>query len=452
MRPFLLFTAIAWLGGCAGTPPAASPPAPGDRVAAQAPSPGTGPPPAGEPAPPPFRPDALTLADALRVGGARSPALRTARARVAAAEAAVVTAGQWPQNPVVSVGGSTDALAGREGEGSVTAALAQTFETGGQRGRRVEAAEARVLAARAEYGDAERRLRAEVAVAFAGLLLAARKLEIATASAELRARILELAEARVKAGDIPEVDANLVRLELKQAEAERAAAARDVDRIEATLRAVLGLEEGARLRPAGDFSTPRPGLPADVAPLVVRALAQRPDLVSLRHARVAARGRVALERASVAPDVTVEAFYDFEQSKLDRVPLDRDHLIGIAVALPIPLFNRRQGEILEAEREVGRIEAEIRALEVQVRRDVAVAVAGLLRATERATAYEKDILPLSERNLEQHREAYRLGQVGTLEVLRAEEEAIKVRAAYVEALRDRAAALGELEAAIGGEP
>ena len=123
-----------------------------------------------------------------------------------------------------------------------------------------------------------------------------------------------------------------------------------------------------------------------------------------------------------------------------------------AVALPIPLFNRRQGEILEAEREVGRIEAEIRALEVQVRRDVAVAVAGLLRATERATAYEKDILPLSERNLEQHREAYRLGQVGTLEVLRAEEEAIKVRAAYVEALRDRAAALGELEAAIGGEP
>jgi len=456
MRIPVALTLLVSLAACAAppaAPPAGAPPAAGapEGRGGEAPPPAPAAPEAQveDEALPAFRAEAFTLEDALAVGRVRSPALRTARRRLRLAEAGVVTARQLPFNPVVTAQGATDYLFKREDENRFSVGLSQTFETGGQRGRRSELAEAAVRAAEAAVKDAERRFRRDAALAFFDLLLATRRLEIARASVELRGRILEIAEARARAGDIPEVDANLVRLELRQAEAERAAAAREVDVAGAGLRAIIGLGEAAGLKPAGEFPAPAGAQPLD---LTARALAARPDLAALRHERQAAGARVDLERASVSPDVTLEVFYDYEEATAPGVPIDVDNLIGVAVAVPIPIFNRRQGEILEAERAVALVDAELRALEVEVRRQIEVAAASLARAVERADTYEKDIVPLAERNLELNREAYRLGQVGTLEVLRAEEEAIKVRAARVEALRDRAAALADLEAATGGEP
>ena len=380
-----------------------------------------------------------------------NPALRAARRRVGLAEADVVTAEQFPFNPELQVSGASDRLTGNEGESNIAVGLSQTFETGGQRGHRIEAASRALDAARATIADAERRLRQEVSVAFFDALLARRRLAIAEGQLDVNRRLLEVAEARQRAGDASEVEVNLVRLEARQAEADRLARLAEVETARAALRALLGLSREGPLEVEGAFPPPRIPLEGD---LVTGAIARRPDVEALRRERERAAAVVALERASRYPNVAFGLFYELDRGTLDgpggATLRDKDHLLGAGISIPIPIFNRRQGEILAAEREVDRLEAEAAALETTIRRDVAVARERLRAAIARATLFEGEIAPLAERNLEQTREAYRLGQIGTIEVLRAQDERNKVALAAAEALHDRAVAEAALEAAIGG--
>ena len=92
---------------------------------------------------------------------------------------------------------------------------------------------------------------------------------------------------------------------------------------------------------------------------------------------------------------------------------------------------------------------EIRNKERQVVREVMAAFLSLTAAQKNLQFYEGDLLKLLNENLKLMRTAYELGEAELLEVVIVQNEYIKARFAYLDALAASRKALTDLDAAVG---
>ena len=143
--------------------------------------------------------------------------------------------------------------------------------------------------------------------------------------------------------------------------------------------------------------------------LVTAALKNRYDLLALRKQSEATRYGISLAKAMRIPDVTVGAEYDsFGTDKRSR--------FGIGISLPIPLFNRNQGEILRRNAEFNQLEEQIKKAERQIMSDIRQALNNYYGSLKIFDAYRtrkkemEDLLKKSE-------EAFSLGGITVLDLL-----------------------------------
>ena len=99
--------------------------------------------------------DTLTLEEALALAQERSPAIRAQRAEVEAARGRLQTARTYPYNPELSLEGARRTSPGGDSSDRAIEA-SQEIEIGGQRGRRVDVAEASLESAEARLARARR--------------------------------------------------------------------------------------------------------------------------------------------------------------------------------------------------------------------------------------------------------------------------------------------------------
>jgi cobalt-zinc-cadmium efflux system outer membrane protein len=149
-----------------------------------------------------------------------------------------------------------------------------------------------------------------------------------------------------------------------------------------------------------------------------------------------AEAQLSLERELRKPIPTVRT--DFE-----RVPDARSVRVGISV--PIPAWNRREGEIAEAAAGLRQAtaNADARRLEITAALERAYGVYEV--ANEQVAALEAGALRQAEAALQASEAAFRFGERGILEVLDAQRVLRGVRSDYLNAQYDRQAALIELE-------
>jgi cobalt-zinc-cadmium efflux system outer membrane protein len=170
--------------------------------------------------------------------------------------------------------------------------------------------------------------------------------------------------------------------------------------------------------------------------LLEQAISQRPDLQGLLRWRVRNQADIRLQIAQGKIDYTV----GMEYRRQDGIN-GRGNSLGFFFAVPLPVFNRNQGEIVRAERELDQSAARIRALEQTVK-------------TEMTNAYEqyqtsKNLLEGIEQNmLEQAREvlkiteySYRRGEASLLEFLDAQRAFNDAMQSYNEARANYARSL-----------
>ena len=143
-----------------------------------------------------------------------NPALQIARARVAQAEAAIVTARARP-NPNLSgdAGGETAPespwIAGFVGS--------LPLETAGKRGHRITAAQRAADVARWDLAVSAWKVRAQVRSTLLEYMAAGRNLNLLQAEERLRAEQLQLLEHRLAVGMIPRPEVDTVRMQHTQA-------------------------------------------------------------------------------------------------------------------------------------------------------------------------------------------------------------------------------------------
>jgi cobalt-zinc-cadmium efflux system outer membrane protein len=383
----------------------------------------------------------LTLRQALALALAQNPDLAAFSWGVRMAEAGQLQAGLLP-NPELEAefenfGGSGDASGADALE--TTIALSQLIELGGKRARRVAVASAERRLAGWDYETRRLEVLTAVATRFVDVLAAQQTASLARESLDLARAVRATVRTRVAAGEAAPTQETKAGVEVASGELAVRRADRDLRVARQRLAATWGGTAPRFDRAVGDLGAVAPVPPHEaLAPLVAQnpGVARWDDEIARREAAAD------LARAGAMPDVTVGVGYRHFRETGD------DALIA-AVSVPLPLYDRNQGEIHKTRFGVTKARHERRAAEARVRADLAEAYETLASAEEEVTALREAILPAAEAVFEAARTSFRTGKNGYLDVLDAQRTLADVRGRHLDAQAAYHRARAEVEGLIG---
>lgn len=368
-----------------------------------------------------------SLEDALSQVWSQHPDVRAACAERQTAEADLLDARVYPYNPAIELEGA-DRRGAEESTTDRGLNVSQTFEVGGQRGRRIAAARAALAEIDRSLLRRFREHRARIERAFVDALAAHARLQVAESDVELTRELLSFEEKRLDAGAGTALDVRLAETALGRAEREAFLAEAAYAESRSRLAEAVGRDPILAPAPVGDLDlVPTPPTPSKLEDLVSRALAQRSDLSALERAVETERRRLDLEISRVVPDLTASAFTAREEG---------DDILGVSIGIPLPFFNRNQGGIARARSHIERADAELATAGLQVRREVAAARALYESAARGYEALDALVVETLEESLELLEESFRAGEIGATEVLVLRRELVDGRREHVEAARD----------------
>lgn len=250
----------------------------------------------------------------IRAAFAHHPLLRSQQGRQDAAKAGV-DAARWQFWPTPSISAERAAVSGANlANGAndlvTTLRLQQPLWTGGRLSGNLTRAEARALAAEADFQDAKQQLALRVTQAWSEVLVAQYKLSAYEASLVKHRRLLALVQRRQAEGASAMADVALARSRLGTLQSELDAVVAQRDTALDRLRSLTG-----RTLLPGDFAQSRqPELPsrkAGLAQLLEAAQTLSPLLSKARSQTQVAQAEVDIARAALSPEVYVRVEQQF---------------------------------------------------------------------------------------------------------------------------------------------
>jgi len=376
--------------------------------------------------------DGLTQEEAVAVALWNSPSFLVTLTDLGIARADLAEAGLL-RNPILS-------LLFPVGPKQLEFTLQFPFEVLWQRPARVDAARINAQAIGQRLVWDALSLVAQVRAAHADVITAERRLALATQNAELTRRLSDITDARLRAGDISDLEARAPRTDASRTDVVRRAAQHDRDLARLTLTALLGLDQApTELQPQLSAAYDMQPCPVDDN-RVKDALASRPDVRAAELTIESAAARARWERSRAFSligllDANGEGREGFE--------------IGPGMNVDIPVFNRNQGGTARATVEIERASRLYALARANVIADVRSAGVRVAQAQEALDAWSTDIVPSLETEQRQAESAYGAGEVPLFNVLDVSRRLVDGRTRQLEAEADLFRARISLERAIG---
>src|ERR1700721_2753043 len=205
------------------------------------------------------------------------------------------------------------------------------------------------------------------------------------------------------------------------------------------LRQLLGYESvSADYDVAGPFDY-QP-LNGNLENFPLKAFQNRPDLRAAQQGVTAARSQYELQRAIGKPDVTVQGNY----SHVNAI-----NAATVYTSIPLPIFNRNQGEIARANFAITQAQEQEKATNGQALTDVRDAYEGLKTNDKVVTLYRSGYLDVAQKDRDISEYAYKRGAVSLLDFLDAERSYRATQLAYRQALAAYLLALEQMREAVG---
>ena len=129
--------------------------------------------------------------------------------------------------------------------------------------------------------------------------------------------------------------------------------------------------------------------------------------------------------------------------------LSNDYFVGIKVNVPLPLWNKNEGRILEASAAEIRAEKERKALSFTIRAEAKAARDEMAALAKVLTTTDSALLPKAVDLEDQLRTAYNTGHTPLTEVLRARGRRLELTRRRLDVLRDYHLARARYDGAIG---
>jgi cobalt-zinc-cadmium efflux system outer membrane protein len=377
--------------------------------------------------------DGLTPQEAVAIALWNSPSFQATLADLGIARADLVEAGLL-RNPIFS-------LLFPVGPKQLEWTVQFPFDVLWQRPRRVAAAQLNVQAVGERLVWDALSLVARTRTAHADALIADRRLQLTTENADLVQRLAGITAARLRSGDISELEARSARSDAARVQVMRRAVEHDRNLARLTLAAMLGLDT------VPDQLQPVPGPPlADSATCgteaerLEEALASRPDVRAAEMGIEAAARRASWERSRV---LTLIGILDGNGDAEEGAE------VGPGVSLDIPIFFRNQGGITRAEAEIERASRQYAAVRAQVVADVRASTTRLQQAEQAISAWRNEIVPSLEIEQRQAESAYQAGEIPLFTLLDASRRLVDGRIRLIDSEADLQRAAIAVERSIG---
>ncbi|HMV49784.1 MAG TPA: TolC family protein [Blastocatellia bacterium] len=301
----------------------------------------------------------------------------------------------------------------------------------------------------------------DVRLGFADYAAAQTRAGIAEDLVRERRDIAAIVAARLRAGDISELEANAAVTEARLTEERAARFAQDALLAKERLRGLLGFAGEdvtlnlvvlpATLAPPADrvisvqasVAQPPDAFAAEseqLNELVKQALEARPELKAGELAIEAAGARAKWERSRIVNVTAIAKEYGRGTHGFEQGP-------GLLIDLPI--FNRNQGNISRAEADIERAAKQLIAARQRVVTEVREAFTQLLLARQAHQLWRVRVLPPLEQDLRLANAAYRSGDASYLFVLETARRYSDERLRETDYLLATARALAQLERSVG---
>ena len=357
-----------------------------------------------------------------------------------------ITAALFP-NPVASIGTLSSFTQGRtsSNSGAVISQVQQLFELAGKRGYRIESAGYGSQSAEASFEDAVRQLGFTVKDTYYKIQLAQRRLVLAEENRDRFSRILDINTIRFKKGYIAEVDLIRIRLQMVDFQSQVIQSLQEGETARGDLRQLLRLSPKTTVELTTDLDFRR--IDPDISKLRTAALDFRPDIKARRFTYSQRESDLKLAKAYRVPDVTIGGGYAVQGAQGPDNPQQWSFNLG----LPLPVFNRNQGGIHQAEVAVLTAEADLNKTMNLVENEVEVAYRNLLQSRRLVEAYVGGVLEDARSTMTIVERAYERGGATILDLLDAARTSRMIQQNYIEALFNYQHNLFQLESAVGQE-
>lgn len=375
-----------------------------------------------------------TLEDLVQTAIDQHPILRQAQFEIEAAEGRAIQAGKYP-NPIVSVGGEE---IGRNGGIHTLPLISQEIVTAKKLQWARAVAERKLDQTFLALTSRRFVLVTAVRRAFVEVAEAQRRRDVLSERAKEVAKTLEDAKKRIKV--VPEEGAEIISLtfqyELDRIALELATARQEYAAAWNRLAAVVGAPNLAAPHSVSDpFLDRLPIYAVDAEPLKSQqkltefrnyVIANHPEIRIAQVGIARAEAAVGRERAHAVPNITLAGGYQ-------RNFNDREHQAIYQVQVPIPVFNRNQGNIRAAQAEYGRAIAEASSTQLALSQRLATSYGDYATAKLRAERYSA--LRASTKKLYEQASTlyFKGGKLSNLQVIQAQRQMIDAELEYIRA-------------------
>lgn len=366
------------------------------------------------------------------------PNLSLARAQAETAEAAIATAASRA-NPTLGIIPTKHTNIVNPSSWTIGLVAEFVLDLGGRRAFREAASRDLADAARAGVAAAAWATRQSVRTALLDLWAIERRAALHQRRVALQRDLVGLLERRLASGDISAIEVARERQILAQANAAIAEDQRNAGLARVVLAGSLGLSaqglNGVTLSLAAFDAPPPPSVAKDGGAARRLAVTGRADLQGLLAEYRAAENSLRTELAQQIPDLVLGPGYSFDQG---------DNLYSLGLSAALPVFNRNEGPIAEADAKRREVAARFAALQTAIIGSTDRALVGYA-AADQAVAEAEALVAAEQTRFNRISAQYRAGAIDRAAVLAGELELVAADLNAAEATIRQRNALGTLE-------
>lgn len=362
----------------------------------------------------------ISLDQAIQEAIANNLDLAAQRLSVPIAEAREITARLRP-NPVLTMAGMTLNLLGANyssdsplGPNQANFHVDIPLERGGKRQERIAVAKEEKSLAELGVREVMRQVIASVQGAFVDTQQAKENLKLALENLRSLQNVVAINEARLRAGDLAQVELDRSRLAALQYRTAVQQAELQLDQAKIQLQLAMGRKQRTT---AFDVTSDmrRDRVLDSQEEIAKQAIARRPDFLTGQRAQARTRADLRLQLANGKVDYVVGT----ELSRQWAFGLTGNSL-GFSLSIPLPLSNRNQGEIARAQREITQAQARLTAMEVSIQTEVDKAFRQYTVSQKLLTEVETEMLAKARSVRDTMEYSYRRGEASLVEYLDAQ--------------------------------
>jgi cobalt-zinc-cadmium efflux system outer membrane protein len=253
-----------------------------------------------------------------------------------------------------------------QGLGQVYLQLSQVFTTAGKRGKQIQVAKDNAKVQEAEFNDLMRNLRYNLQLDFSQLATLVDQNKVYQNEITSATNLITAIQKSFDAGNTSMKDLIRLKALLFGLQNDMIENSRQINDLQTELKTLIQAKETTYILPQIN-DVPNKITDLDIPTLIEQAKTNRADYLSNQAQLASAQHNLELQKAMAVPDVTIGASYDKNSSYAQNY-------YGLQIGLPLPFFNRNQGNITSAKYSMMSQENTVKDNESKLKNDVVAAV------------------------------------------------------------------------------